>query len=73
MTSQQIAKQVISVKEQLPFSQELHVRIEQDGNGKFKIQEVKSPSLITPPATLAQKLFYKHNHNLISYYLNQIR
>ena len=61
MTSQQIAKQIISVKDQLPFSQELLVRIEQDGDGKFKIQEVKPPSLITPPATLAKKLFYKHS------------
>ncbi len=60
MTSQQIAKQVNSVKEQLPFSQELLVRIEPEGKDQFKIQEVKPTGVITPPTALAKKLFYKH-------------
>ena len=60
MTSQQIAKQLNSVKEQLPFSQELLVRIEPEGTEKFKIQAVKPTGLITPPTALASKLFYKH-------------
>ena len=60
MTSKQLAKQVNTVKEQLPFSQELLVRIEPDGKEQFKIQAVKPTGLITPPTALASKLFYKH-------------
>ena len=60
MTSQHFTNQVNPIKEQLPFSQELLVRVEPDGKDQFKIQAVKPTGLITPPSTLAKKLFYKH-------------
>jgi len=60
MTSQQTANEVNSVKESLPFSQQLNVQIEQVGENTFNIRALKSTGVIISPTALAKKLFYKH-------------
>ena len=60
MTSQQTANEVNTVKESLPFSQQLNVQIEQVGENTFNIRALKSTGVIISPTALAKKLFYKH-------------
>lgn len=51
---------VTALKEQLPFTKQLLVRIEPHQEGIYKLQSLKQTGLITPPGALAAKLFFQH-------------